>query len=87
MIEAPQNRVVLSEIAPDLLPKFQSGDTDRYIETTSVPHKERYFLEGPRSRSSEFLMTLHIVRDFLRGFAYSTLLGHAFELFSNQGSR
>ena len=66
MIEVPQNRDVLSQVAPDFLPNFQSGGAELNIETTPAPREEHYFLESPKSRSSELFMTLHIVRDFLK---------------------
>jgi uncharacterized protein (TIGR00730 family) len=45
--------------------------------------EERYFLEGPRSRSSEFLMTLRIVRDFLRGFRVLHFVGPCVTVFGS----
>jgi len=84
MIEVPQNQAVLSEGAPDFLPNLKSGAGERHLETTSVSHQEeRYFLEGPRSRSSEFLMTLHIVRDFLRGFRVLHFVGPCVTVFGS----
>ena len=83
MIEVPQNRDVLSEAAPDLLSNLQSGGEDRHIETIPAPHEERYFLEGPKSRSSELLMTLHIVRDFLRGFRALHFMGPCVTVFGS----
>ena len=80
MIEVPQNPEVLS---PDLLPNFQSGGDGRCIETTPAPHKERYFLEGPKSRSSELLITLHIMRDFLRGFRVLHFVGPCVTVFGS----
>ena len=59
MIEVPQNRDVLSEVGPGFLPNLQGGDEDRHIETTLAPQEERYFLEGPKSRSSEFHDVAH----------------------------
>jgi uncharacterized protein (TIGR00730 family) len=44
---------------------------------------ERYFLEGPRSRSSEFFMTLRIVRDFLRGFRVLHFVGPCVTVFGS----
>lgn len=77
MIEVPQNRDVVSKVARASAPSLQNGDQEGHIETTSVPQEERYFLEGPKSRRSEFLMALHIVRDFLRGFRVLHFVGHA----------
>ena len=44
---------------------------------------ERYFLEGPRSRSSELFMTLRIVRDFLRGFRVLHFVGPCVTVFGS----
>lgn len=76
MIEVPQNRDVLPEALPDFLP-IQS------IETRPAAHEERYFLEGPKSRRSEFLMTLHFVRDFLRGFRVLHFVGPCVTVFGS----
>jgi uncharacterized protein (TIGR00730 family) len=83
MIEVPQNQAVLSEVAPDFLPDLKRGDGKRHLEPASVPQEERYFLQGPRSRSSEFLMTLHIVRDFLRGFRVLHFVGPCVTVFGS----
>jgi uncharacterized protein (TIGR00730 family) len=45
--------------------------------------EERYFLEGPRSRSSELFMTLRIVRDFLRGFRVLHFVGPCVTVFGS----
>lgn len=52
-------------------------------ETVPSSAKERYFLQGPRSRSSEFLMTLHIVRDFVRGFRVLHFIGPCVTVFGS----
>ena len=44
---------------------------------------DRYFLEGPRSRSSELFMTLRIVRDFLRGFRVLHFVGPCVTVFGS----
>jgi hypothetical protein len=49
----------------------------------STPADERYFLEGPRSRSSELFMTLRIVRDFLRGFRVLHFVGPCVTVFGS----
>jgi len=83
MNEVPQNRDVLTRLAPDFVPRFHSRGVEPHIETTTVPREDRYFLEGPRSRSSEFLMTLHIVRDFLRGFRVLHFVGPCVTVFGS----
>ena len=82
MMEVPPNRNALSEVA-NFLPLLQSGDGKLPIETTAAQKEERYFLEGPSSRSSEFLMTLHIVRDFLRGFRVLHFVGPCVTVFGS----
>src|SRR5690242_5065096 len=75
-------------------PSLASGSTLDLLPTsapiTDTHHaapEERYFLEGPKSRRSEFLMTLHIVRDFLRGFRVLHFVGpcDSFRVCSFQG--
>ena len=83
MIEVPQNRDVLSEVLSKFSSKFHSGDEERYIETNAAPHQERYFLEGPKSRRSELLMMLHIVRDFLKGFRALHFVGPCVTVFGS----
>lgn len=82
MIEVPQNRNVLSKVVADFLPNAPNGD-DSPIETTSAAQEERYFLEGPKSRRSELLITLHIVRDFLRGFRVLHFVGPCVTVFGS----
>jgi uncharacterized protein (TIGR00730 family) len=83
MIEVPPNRDVFSEAARDFLPSLQSGAGELHIETILAPREERYFLEGPKSRSSEFLMTLRIVRDFLSGLRVLHFVGPCVTVFGS----
>jgi uncharacterized protein (TIGR00730 family) len=83
MIEVPQSRDILSEAVPHLPPNLQSGSGERYFEITPNPHAVRFFLEGPKSRSSEFLMTLHIVRDFLKGLRVLHFVGPCVTVFGS----
>ena len=53
------------------------------IQTAPSAEKERYFLEGPKSRSSEFVMTLHILGDFLRGFRALHFVGPCVTVFGS----
>ena len=57
----------------------------RPLHDKTVPSsaEERYFLQGPRSRSSEFFMTLHIVRDFVRGFRALHFIGPCVTVFGS----
>ncbi|MBX7219157.1 MAG: TIGR00730 family Rossman fold protein [Blastocatellia bacterium] len=45
--------------------------------------EEQYFLEGPKSRSSEFLMTLRLVFDFIRGFRVLHFVGPCVTVFGS----
>ena len=83
MIEVPPNRDVLPGLAPNFLPAVQNGNGDHHIETTLAPREERYFLEGPKSRSSEFLMTLRIMRDFLKGLRVLHFVGPCVTVFGS----
>jgi uncharacterized protein (TIGR00730 family) len=61
-------------IAPDQLP---------LIQTAPSAEEERYFLEGPKSRSSELVITLHILGDFLRGFRALHFVGPCVTVFGS----
>lgn len=52
-------------------------------EGDSSAPEERYFLEGPKSRSSELFMTLRIVRDFLKGFRVLHFVGPCVTVFGS----
>ena len=62
-----------------------SGLTDVSLTLDSPPAAadERYFLEGPRSRRSEFFMTLRILGDFLRGFRALHFVGPCVTVFGS----
>jgi uncharacterized protein (TIGR00730 family) len=53
------------------------------IEKAPKVEEEHYFLEGPRSRSSEFVITLHILWDFLRGFRALHFVGPCVTVFGS----
>ena len=57
----------------------------QHLPDGTVPSsaEERYFLQGPRARSSELLMTLHIVRDFVRGFRVLHFIGPCVTVFGS----
>jgi len=44
---------------------------------------ERYFFEGPHSRLSEFIFTLKVLRDFIRGFRAFHFLGPCATIFGS----
>jgi len=54
-----------------------------FTEQVPKAEEERFFLEGPKSRSSEFAMTLHILRDFLRGFRVLHFVGPCVTVFGS----
>lgn len=53
------------------------------IQTAPSAEEERYFLEGPKSRSSELVITLHILADFLRGFRALHFVGPCVTVFGS----
>ena len=46
-------------------------------------HSERRFLEGPRPRKREFLFTIKVVREFLRGFRKLHFIGPCVTVFGS----
>ncbi len=63
------------------------GD-DRPIDPiTSAPLADRFLLEGPRSRTSEFVTLLQVVRDFLRGFRVLHFVGPCVTIFGSARTR
>ena len=46
-------------------------------------NSERIFLEGPQSRTSEFLFTLKLLRDFIRGFRAFHFIGPCATVFGS----
>jgi len=61
----------------------QLSDMPIAVSVSPAPAEERYFLEGPRSRRSEFFMTLRIVRDFIRGFRVLHFVGPCVTVFGS----
>src|SRR5690242_1265350 len=78
LIEDKEHPSLASGSTLDLLPT-SAPITDTY----HAAPEERYFLEGPKSRRSEFLMTLHIMRDFLRGFRVLHFVGPCVTVFGS----
>lgn len=62
-------------------------DTSKQIPTekkeTDQAKHERYFLEGPRSRSSEAIMVLRIFGEFIRGFRHLHFMGPCVTVFGS----
>lgn len=56
-------------------------------QLTSLPadnaEKEKYFLEGPRSRSEEFRFTLSVVAEFIKGFRAFHFIGPSVTVFGS----
>jgi len=48
---------------------------------------DRYLLEGPRSRTSEFVQLLRVMRDFLRGFRVLHFVGPCVTVFGSARTR
>ena len=44
---------------------------------------DRYFLEGPHSRGSEFLFSIHVFREFIRGFRNLHFVGPCVTVFGS----
>jgi uncharacterized protein (TIGR00730 family) len=51
--------------------------------TADTESKEQYFLEGPHSRGSEFLFSLRIFREFIRGFRTLHFVGPCVTVFGS----
>lgn len=62
-------------------------DADREQVSAPMPadegRKERWFLEGPKSRQSEFSVVLSIVREFIRGFRVLHFVGPCVTVFGS----
>jgi uncharacterized protein (TIGR00730 family) len=61
----------------------QLSDIPTAVSFSRASAEERYFLEGPGSRRSEFFMTLRIVRDFIRGFRVLHFVGPCVTVFGS----
>jgi uncharacterized protein (TIGR00730 family) len=46
-------------------------------------HGERYFLEGPHSRGSELLFSIHVFRELIRGFRHLHFVGPCVTVFGS----
>ncbi len=63
----------------------QLGATDR--AGCAREASDRYLLEGPRSRTSEFVQLLRVMRDFLRGFRVLHFVGPCVTVFGSARTR
>jgi uncharacterized protein (TIGR00730 family) len=57
--------------------------TDTQTEPAAERTAERYFLEGPRSRSAEAMTVLRVTREFLRGFRKLHFVGPCVTVFGS----
>ena len=72
-----------SQPAPPQAPQPGSADTAGSAGDAS----DRYLLEGPRSRTSEFVQLLRVMRDFLRGFRVLHFVGPCVTVFGSARTR
>jgi uncharacterized protein (TIGR00730 family) len=52
-------------------------------ETEEPRREERYFLEGPHSRGNELLFSIHVFREFIRGFRNLHFVGPCVTVFGS----
>src|SRR5438067_3174290 len=57
------------------------------VATSTGDASDRYLLEGPRSRTSEFVQLLRVMRDFLRGFRVLHFVGPCVTVFGSARTR
>lgn len=53
------------------------------VDSLNGTNAERVFLEGPHSRTSEFLFTLRLLRDFIRGYRAFHFIGPCVTVFGS----
>jgi uncharacterized protein (TIGR00730 family) len=61
---------------------LKKNANEKTINGNSI-NSERVFLEGPHSRTSEFLFTLKLLRDFIRGFRAFHFIGPCATVFGS----
>jgi uncharacterized protein (TIGR00730 family) len=66
---------------PASSPSPQFGPNDKV--SCAVDISDHYLLEGPRSRTSEFVTLLRVMRDFLRGFRVLHFVGPCVTVFGS----
>src|SRR5881394_1824528 len=72
-----------SEPASPRMPRPGTADGASYPRDVS----DRFLLEGPRSRTSEFVQLLRVMRDFLRGFRVLHFVGPCVTVFGSARTR
>ena len=63
------------------VPLIEPAEETAQLEAAS--QSERYFLEGPHSRKSEFWMLLRIIREFMMGFRTMHFVGPCITVFGS----
>ncbi len=63
--------------------KEANHDNNAVPMPTDEGRKEQWFLEGPKSRPSEFVVLLSIVREFIRGFRVLHFVGPCVTVFGS----
>jgi uncharacterized protein (TIGR00730 family) len=64
-------------------PIIESQKSPVFSLTTPPARVDEIFLEGPRSRSDEFITVLRVLRDFLRGFRVLHFVGPCITVFGS----
>jgi uncharacterized protein (TIGR00730 family) len=59
------------------------SNADGNVQSVTGNGSDRYFLEGPKSRSSETMMLFRIVAEFLRGFRHLHFIGPCVTVFGS----
>src|ERR1700761_9359921 len=60
-----------------------SMNNDAVPQPEAGGNEERFFLEGPHSRHSEFLFSLRVFREFIRGFRNFHFIGPCVTVFGS----
>src|SRR5438874_12016695 len=69
------------------IPIHQPPESVESALTASSERADEIFLEGPRSRTGEFLTLLRVMRDFLRGFRVLHFVGPCLTMFDSARTR
>lgn len=76
-----QNNVMSVEVEKNT--KEDKNIDPQKNQTSNKNNPERYFLEGPKTRRSEFWMLLRICREFFRGFRKLHFIGPCVSIFGS----
>ena len=72
----------MREMQAEMMSATGGGEQQRWGKTEGNPEESR-FLEGPRSRRSEFLRTIRIMMDLIRGFRNLHFVGPCVTVFGS----